>query len=126
MAENPVSTISSYFRKPDHSFDPCEYAGYLPQAQQLHDAYAKKTCLWTGGGFRMPPKRPVRPALKSYINFMSPSKDRANKRSATPRGFASTVFEANASARAGRRESRFCEASSPLWDTSREPGEFIP
>jgi hypothetical protein len=100
MAENPVSTISSYFRKPDYLFDPCEYAGYLPEARQHSEAYTKKTCLWTGGGFRMPPKRPVRPALKSFIHFMPPSPERANKRSATPHGFAAAVFESNAAAAA--------------------------
>jgi len=45
--ENPVSTISSYWRKPDYSFDPCDYAGY-PGGEG--DTYTKKTCLWTGGG----------------------------------------------------------------------------
>ncbi len=44
--ENPVSTISSYWRKPDYSFDPCDYAGY-PGGET--DTYTKKTCLWTGG-----------------------------------------------------------------------------
>jgi len=29
MIENPVSTISSYWRKPDCTFDPCDYGGYL-------------------------------------------------------------------------------------------------
>lgn len=38
--ENPVSTISTYWRKPDHSFDPCDYG----------DPWTKKTNLWTGGG----------------------------------------------------------------------------
>lgn len=40
MIENPVSTLSSYWRKPDFSFNPCDYG----------DPYTKKTCLWTGGG----------------------------------------------------------------------------
>lgn len=58
MPENPISTLSTYWRKPDYKFDPCEYGGYLSPAG---DAYTKKTCLWTGGGFVMPPKRPVEP-----------------------------------------------------------------
>jgi hypothetical protein len=97
MAENPVSTLSTYFRKPDYAFHPYEYAGYLPEEQRQREAYTKKTCLWTGGGFRMPPPRPVHPALKSFIHFMPPSKDRANQRSVTPRGFAAAVFKANSS-----------------------------
>ena len=28
LIENPVSTISTYWRKPDFTFDPCDYAGY--------------------------------------------------------------------------------------------------
>jgi hypothetical protein len=42
----------------------------------------------------------VPPALKSYIHFMPPSPDRANKRSATPHGFAAAVYESNAGAEA--------------------------
>jgi hypothetical protein len=95
MAENPVSTVSSYFRKPDFSFDPCDYAGYLPEMERHTEAYTKKTCLWTGADFVMPCKRAVTPALKSPIHSMPPSPDRGNKRSATPRGFARAVFEAN-------------------------------
>jgi hypothetical protein len=58
MLENPVGVLSSYWRKPDHTFDPCDYGGYLNPAG---DAYTKKTCLWTGGGFIMPGKKPVDP-----------------------------------------------------------------
>lgn len=58
MIENPVSTFSSYWREPDHTFDPCEYGGYL---KPRGDAYTKKTCLWTGNGFVMPRKMPVEP-----------------------------------------------------------------
>jgi hypothetical protein len=50
MIENPVSTLSSYWRKPDHYFDPCDYAGLSGE----HEAYTKRTCLWTGNGFVMP------------------------------------------------------------------------
>lgn len=94
--ENPVSTISTYWRKPDHTFDPNEYAGYLPIDEQETDAYTKKTCLWTGGGFIMPPTKPVEPVLGSKMHLLPPSEDRANLRSMTPRGFARAVYEANA------------------------------
>jgi hypothetical protein len=40
MIENPVSTVSTYWRKPDYTFDPCEYGGYL---ETSGDAYTKKT-----------------------------------------------------------------------------------
>ena len=45
LIENPVSTISTYWRKPDHSFHPHEFTGLCAD-----DNYSKLTCLWTGGG----------------------------------------------------------------------------
>lgn len=85
MLENPVGTLSTYWRKPDYTFDPCDYG----------DPWTKKTCLWTGGGFVMPPKNRVEPLMGSMMHKMPPSSDRANKRSATPCGFAISVFEVN-------------------------------
>jgi hypothetical protein len=91
MIENPVSTLATYWRKPDHTFDPYEYGGY----GDADDAYTKKTCLWVGGGFVMPEKRPVEVTDAHRIHYMSPGPDRADKRSETPKGFARAVFEAN-------------------------------
>lgn len=85
MIENPVSRLSSCWRKPDFMFDPCDYG----------DPYTKKTCLWTGGGFAMPPKDRVEPTMEGHIWKMPPSPERANLRSATPMGFARAVFQAN-------------------------------
>ncbi|MEO9300096.1 hypothetical protein ABFY71_19125, partial [Devosia sp. RY10] len=31
MIENPISVLSSKWRKPDYSFHPYEYGGYLPE-----------------------------------------------------------------------------------------------
>ncbi len=93
LLENPVSTLSTYWRKPDYSFNPCEYAGYL--ADSIREAYTKKTCLWTGGGFRMPEPKPVVPILGSLMHKMQPSKDRGNLRSVTPKGFAQAVYGSN-------------------------------
>jgi len=90
--ENPVSTISSYWRKPDYTFDPCDYAGYEGGE---HDLYTKKTCLWTGGGFRMPAPQRLDPIHGSRMHLLPPSSERANLRSATPPGFARACFEAN-------------------------------
>jgi hypothetical protein len=93
MLENPVSTLSTYWRKPDHIFHPYEYGGYEGGGD---DGYTKKTCPWTGGGFVMPEKRPI-PLAQDHdrIHKAPPSADRANFRSATPQGFARAVFEAN-------------------------------
>lgn len=88
MIENPVSTVSSYWRKPDYSFHPWQYG----------DNYTKKTCLWTGNGFVMPDPTVIeRPADvdTKRIHYASPGEERANFRSATPMGFARAVFEAN-------------------------------
>jgi hypothetical protein len=102
MLENPVSTLSTYWRRPDHMFDPCDYGGY----GHPEDAYAKKTCLWTGGGFVMPAPRPVAPVRGSKMHLMTPSPERANLRSETPRGFARAVFEANAGGMESSRRSK--------------------
>jgi hypothetical protein len=92
LIENPVSTISTYWREPDHRFDPCDFAGYEGGESDL---YTKKTCLWTGGGFVMPAKRRQEPTQGSRMHMLPPSADRADMRSATPAVFARAVFEAN-------------------------------
>ncbi len=92
FAENPVSQISSLWRKPDHTFNPHDYTGFC-----ANDNYTKKTCLWSGGGFVMPP--PCRDESlgkpDNRIHAAPPGPDRANFRSATPEGFAQAVFWAN-------------------------------
>lgn len=93
MLENPVSTLSSYWRKPDHTFHPWQFAGHDPA-----DNYTKKTCLWTGGGFVMPRPYPLACGAlpDDRIHKAPPGDGRANFRSATPLGFARAVFIANA------------------------------
>lgn len=90
--ENPVSTISSYWRKPDHIFSPDQYTRLEPS-----DNYTKKTCLWTGGGFVMPPaEKDVSLGVPDdRIHKAPPGPERANFRSATPMGFSRAVFAAN-------------------------------
>jgi hypothetical protein len=106
--ENPVSRLSTLWRKPNYSFHPYEYGGYIPETEAAHpkwpeyiaprDAYPKKTCLWTGNGFNMPEKQPV-PVEDGYSRqhkkLGGKSMRTKNIRSATPRGFARAVFEAN-------------------------------
>lgn len=100
MIENPVSTLSSYWRQPDHIFHPHEFAGYEPT-----DHYTKKTCLWTGNGFIMPEAFPLLNAGNpdDRIHKAPPGPDRANFRSATPMGFARAVFLANHGVTQSRR-----------------------
>ena len=107
--ENPVSVMSTLWRKPDYMFHPYEYGGYLPvdDTHPLYpdyiaprDAYPKKTCLWTGNGFVMPPTSPVTPEVgfsRQHRKLGGRSQRTKNIRSATPRGFAEAVFKANRS-----------------------------
>lgn len=107
MVENPVSVLSTLWRKPDFSFNPYEYGGYLPP-NDVHpiypkyikprDAYPKKTCIWSGKGFVQPRKRPVKVESgysEQHLKLGGKSLKTKNIRSATPRGFAKAVFEAN-------------------------------
>jgi len=108
MIENPVSVLATKWRKPNHSFHPYEYGEYIPEDQAehprwpeyiaSHDAYTKKTCLWTGGGYKMPPKLPTcKPTGYSTQHKKLGGKSKKTKdiRSATPRGFAIANFLAN-------------------------------
>lgn len=92
LIENPVSTISTYWRKPDAVFHPHHFTLLEPD-----DNYTKQTCLWTGGGFVMPEscRDFTLGSPDDRIHKAPPSADRANLRSATPMGFARAVFEAN-------------------------------
>jgi hypothetical protein len=86
LIENPVSVVSTHWRRPDYTFHPSHYG----------DPYLKKTCLWVGGGFVMPRKAPVKPNKGMMLYWLPPSSERAALRSKTPAGFAKAVFEANA------------------------------
>ena len=107
--ENPVSVLATQWRKPDYRFHPYEYGEYLDGHEAVHprwpdyiadrDAYTKKTCLWTGGGFVMPTKIPTcKPTGYSTQHKKLGGKSQRTKdiRSATPRGFAKAVCEFNA------------------------------
>lgn len=106
-AENPVSVLSTLWRKPDFSFHPWEFGGYLPVNDEHpdypeyikpRDAYPKKTCIWHGNGFKEPIKIPVDvcPGYSDqHKKLGGKSLKTKNIRSATPRGFALAVFKAN-------------------------------
>ena len=104
----PRSVLSTFWRKPNHSFEPFEYGQYIPDDQAKHprwpeyiaekDAYPKTTYLWTGGGWIMPEKRPVHvePGYSDQFKKLGgKSMKTKNIRSATPRGFAIANFLAN-------------------------------
>lgn len=87
MIENPVGRLSGIHGEADHTFDPYEYGA----------DYQKRTCLWTGQGFVMPPpfcfEKPNHCTQKIWL--MPPGEDRQNLRSATPPEFAQAVFDSN-------------------------------
>ena len=117
--ENPIGALSKLWRPPDARFDPCDYGGYLPKSDTHpsfprhippRDAYRKRTCLWVGRDFELPPKRPVAPrsvhcrrSKGRTTSAYSPQAARLGGRSprtkairsATPRGWALAVFQAN-------------------------------
>jgi hypothetical protein len=91
--ENPVGALTSIIGKQSYAFHPYYFTNFAPE-----DNYTKRTFLWTGNGFVMPPDN-INTDLDlpdaNRIHFCSPGKDRANKRSMTPYGFAKAVYEAN-------------------------------
>lgn len=97
MLENPVSTLSTYWRKPDAVVHPWHFAAHLddPEAENT----TKATCLWTGGGFVLPEPAPVAGPHRNDVHRMPPSADRADRRSQTPAGFSRAVFLANGGGR---------------------------
>lgn len=108
FAENPVSILSTLWRKPNFIFNPYEFGGYLspgephpdyPEYIPPQDAYTKKTCLWTGGGFELPTKKVINTEAvegqggsKAHNKLGGKSQKTKNIRSATPRGFALAVY----------------------------------
>lgn len=93
MLENPVGSLSKYWREPNDIVHPYEFAGWLDDPAQ--EAYSKQTCLWWGNGFVRPVKNPVSPLHGDRTSSFGSSKNRQNLRSMTPAGLARAVFEAN-------------------------------
>lgn len=105
--ENPIGALSTLYRKPDFLFHPCDFGGYLPDADAHpvyphiypgRDAYNKRTCIWSGGGFIEPDRKRIEPLSKDNPGWKlcgGKSLKTKNIRSATPRGFAIAVYEAN-------------------------------
>jgi hypothetical protein len=86
MIEQPMSRLTTAWRKPDQKFTPWEYG----------EDYQKETWLWTNK-FTMPEKsitkKPSHVTEKIWLE--PPGKERANIRSATSELFAKAVYEAN-------------------------------
>lgn len=111
--ENPAGALSSIWRKANFTFNPCDYGGWLPEGEAhpkwadyipAQDAYKKRTLIWCGNGFVRPASRPVEPVVvkvgdksgsPQWAKLGGKSMKTKNIRSATPRGFARAVYEAN-------------------------------
>lgn len=85
--ENPPGRLKQWLGAPRYTFHPFHHG----------DPWKKMTCLW--GRFTPPARSPVEPVWtlngQSSISRIPPGPDRANKRAATPPGFAQAFFEAN-------------------------------
>ena len=110
--ENPVSRLSTLWRKPDYYYHPYQFGGYIedgphplyPKYIPPRDAYSKKTCLWCGPEFTFPKMKPIEPIYVKYNekNYSivhgklgGISTKTKEIRSCTPRGFSEAVCIAN-------------------------------
>lgn len=92
MVEQPITVATSYVRKPDAYFHPNQFTAHC-----VEDNYTKNTAIWVGNGMKLP-EEAIDVTLgppDDRIHKAPPGLDRANFRSATPRGFARAVFKAN-------------------------------
>lgn len=91
--ENPVSVISSHWRKPDYTFHPYEFTGF-----ELTDNYSKRPAYGPAAISRCRHRTALMDSARrtTASTLPPPSDDRGDIRSATPLGFARAVFAANA------------------------------
>ncbi len=117
VAENPVGVITKLWRRFSYTVHPCWYGGYIPKREAAHptwpeyipprDAYEKRTCLWAGPAFVLPPRKDVLPESfdgesatpGKKLKFNRQTKKLGGKslktkniRSATPRGLFRAIF----------------------------------
>lgn len=109
--ENPVSRISTLWRKPDAIVQPWHYSAHIPEEHAQHprypdvipprDHYNKTTCLWVGNGASLPVRAPhplggpEEGAYPGWQKLGGKSERTKTIRSETPRGLAHGIFLAN-------------------------------
>jgi hypothetical protein len=88
MLENPVGSLSTYWREPDMTFQPWEFT--TPKEK-------KRTCIWAGNNFVLPQREVFTEPedVHESVWKMPPTEDRGDKRAVTPEGWARAVFQAN-------------------------------
>jgi hypothetical protein len=108
--ENPVSVISSVYRKPDAIVHPWHFSRWIPEEDALHprypevipprDHYNKTTCLWLGNGARPPlefphPDGEPTEVFPGWAKLGGKSERTKAIRSETPRGLAYGIYTNN-------------------------------
>ena len=116
IANPATSMLRKLLRAPNYTYQPYEFGGHLapsdkhplyPEHIPEQDAYTQAQGLWTGGGFRMPVRKPVVPQWKYFVSKrkgastgmrrMSPilygNWNARGARACTPRGFARALCE---------------------------------
>lgn len=95
VMENPVGRVQRWIGKKVYTFQPHEFAGWLPEEEQYDEQYTKETWLW--GQFEEPKTKELPPVQgsKMWAKYGGKSERTKELRSLTPRGFALAFFNAN-------------------------------
>lgn len=113
VVENPVSVLSTLWRKPDVTCHPYQFADWIPDEEVEHpefpgivprcDSYYKRTCLWLGNGALAPvvaygPEDvPQEGANPGWAKLGGKSARTKYIRSLTPRGLSIALYQSNCS-----------------------------
>lgn len=109
VLENPMTRIHKLvpeIGEMKYRFNPCDFAGYLPENKQDEERYNKMT--WLFGKFNEPIKKRLEPLQKDSPMWTNPngysygSLELKNWRSKTPKGFAQAFFNSNNNMKVGK------------------------
>ena len=95
VLENPVGRLQRWIGKKNYTFQPHDFAGWLPEDEQHDEQYTKETWLW--GEFNEPDEKSLPPVQgsKMWAKYGGKSERTKEMRSMTPKGFALAFFNAN-------------------------------
>lgn len=102
VLENPMTRIHKLIPELGNvkfKFNPCDFAGYLPNDKQDSERYNKQT--WLFGKFNKPIPKRIEPLTKQSPIYENPMKykygslELKNWRSKTPHGFSQAFYESN-------------------------------
>jgi len=108
IVENPVSILSTLWRKSDVIVQPHRFSGFIGPEEQAHpdfpglipdgDRYRKTTCLWLGNGAMAPlvdSRDPLEEGNPGWAKLGGKSARTKYIRSLTPRGLSRAIYAAN-------------------------------